>query len=174
MNKTLIYVIVGVVVIGGILALTMSQKSTPDTDTNDQNQSTLKELLAMEGSQKCTVSSKTDTSESSGEVFVSGGMMRGNFTSIAANQTMESHMIVKSNTSYIWTDTMPQGFMMKLEETTSTEGTDPQVVDVNQKYTYDCDDWTTDEKVFELPSEINFMDAAQLIGNLPTVPEVSY
>jgi len=164
-NKTIIYAVVAVLVLVVIVILAMGKKSgSPEGQTGE---STLKELIAMEGSQKCAVTSKNDTSESTGEIFVANGLMKGEFTSIAGGQTVKSYMIIKENKSYIWSDMMPQGFVMELSAETPTSEDPNQSMDVNQKYSYECDDWTADTAVFELPAGIKFMSTADLINELP-------
>ena len=161
-------VIVAVVVIG-IVVFGMGGKS--DTPSNEETKGSLKNLLAMQGSQKCTVTSKTENSESSGEVMVANGMMRGMFTSTAGGQTVKSNMIVKDNVSYMWTDMTTQGFKMAFGEvptgTGETQG--QQAIDVNQEYGYDCNDWSKDASAFELPADITFTDLAEMMkgANIP-------
>lgn len=167
MNWKVIGGVIAAVVVIGVIVFGMGGKS--DAPSDEAMSGSLKSLLAIEGSKKCSVSSKTETSESSGEVMVSGGMMRGMFTSTANGQTMTSNMIVKENTSYVWTDAMEQGIKFSLE-TAPTAGENPnqQAVDVNQEYSYDCEDWTEDASAFELPSTVTFVDlAAMMNGQIP-------
>lgn len=166
--KIIVGIVVVVLVVGGII-FSLGGSSPSDTGGSTENKTSLKNLLAMSGSQKCAVSSKNENAESSGNVYVTNGMMRGDFTSMAAGQTMASHMIVKSNTSYVWTDGMAQGFMMTFGDApTSNEGTPEQAVDVNQEYSYDCDDWTPDQSIFELPANVTFTDIAEMMqGQIP-------
>lgn len=166
-NKTIIYAVVAVLVVVGIVVLATGKKS--DSPEAKSGQSSLKELIAMEGSQKCAVTSKNEASESSGEVYVTNGMMKGEFTSLAGGQTVKSYMIIKENKSYIWSDIMPQGFMMEFGAETPTTGEQNQGMDVNQEYSYECEDWTADNSAFELPTGIQFMSTADLMGQLPQV-----
>ena len=167
MNWKVIGGVIAAVVVIGIVVFGMGGK-TPDTE--EATKGSLKNLLAMEGSQKCTISSKTETSESSGEVMVSNGMMRGMFTSTADGQTMTSNMIVKENVSYMWSDAMPQGIKMAFDAAPADEGQPQQGVDTNLEYDYDCEDWTEDASAFELPADITFTDLAAMMegANIPT------
>ena len=79
MNWKVIGGVIAAVVVIGIVVFGMGGKNgTPDTA---ETKGSLKNLLAMEGSQKCTVTSKTENSESSGEVMVANGMMREEISS---------------------------------------------------------------------------------------------
>lgn len=165
--------IIAAIIVIGVIAFGMGGGIKNGDEAN--NASSLKALIAMSGSQKCEVSSPNDGQESNGEIYVANGMMRGNFTSDVSGKIVASHMIVKNNTSYIWTDDMPQGFMMAINETpagTDGETPDQQAIDLNQEYSYKCANWSTDESVFELPSNINFSDiSAMMKGLAPTNPE---
>ena len=163
--------IVGVVVVLGIGAYIATQggvsPTTPGGESNntqldtasDSNQPTsLKVLLAAGIAQKCTVSSATANSSSSGTVYLAQGMMRGEFTSVSGGQTVESHMIVKDNTSYVWSDMMPQWFKMSFGAMGSGAGNQGGV-DVNAQANYSCTPWAADQGMFELPASVTFMSA---------------
>jgi len=165
MNWKLVVGIIVVVVIIGAIVFGMGGGSGDDTDT--ENTSSLVALLATEGSQKCTVTSQTDSSESSGEVYIANGMMRGVFTSTAAGQTVQSNMVVKDNVSYVWMDASTEGLMMAFNAAPASSENEA-AIDVNQEYSYNCEDWSTDESFFELPSEVTFVDLAQVLeGQMP-------
>ncbi|MDO8574256.1 MAG: hypothetical protein Q7R86_01355 [bacterium] len=165
MNWKLVVGIIVVVVIIGAIVFGMGGGSGDDTDT--ENTSSLVALLGMEGAQKCTVTSQTDSSESSGQVYIANGMMRGTFTSTAAGQTVQSNMVVKDNVSYVWMDASTEGLMMAFN-TAPAPSENETAIDVNQEYSYNCEDWSADESVFELPSEVTFLDLAQVIeGQMP-------
>jgi len=173
MNWKVVGGIIAAVVVIGIIVFGMGGKS--DTPSDEAMSGSLKSLLAMEGSQKCTISSKTETSESSGEVMVANGMMRGMFTSTANGQTVVSNMIVKDNMSYVWSDTMPQGIKMAFDAAPTTGEAPEQGIDANLEYNYDCEDWSEDASTFEIPADVTFTDLATMMqgANLPTdlIPE---
>ncbi|MEK7137984.1 MAG: hypothetical protein AAB787_00600 [Patescibacteria group bacterium] len=168
MNWKVISGVIAAVVVIGIVVFGMGGKTeTPDTA---ETKGSLKSILAMGGSQKCTVSSKTETSESSGEVMVSNGMMRGTFTSTANGQTMTSNMIVKDNVSYMWTGTDKQGIKMAFDAAPTTGEAPQQGIDTDLEYGYDCDNWSEDASAFEVPADITFTDLAAMMqgANIPT------
>lgn len=125
-------------------------------------QMSLKELWASANSQKCTFADAE--SNTSGTVFVSQGKMRGDFSTRSQNQTLNSHMIVDQNTSYVWTEGSTQGMKISIDKITSTaESTQSGQVDINKKTNYHCESWNPDPAVFVLPSEIIFNDFGNLL-----------
>ncbi len=140
---------------------------TTQSDTSSQPQ-TLKNLIAYKGSQKCTFTSSTSNSSSSGTVYVSNGQMRGDFVSHAQGGTYESHMIVKDNTSYVWGTGMPGGFKMSFDAMSSSgQGNNSGAVDPNAPVNYSCSAWSADASLFVLPAGIQFND----LGAMMTYPQ---
>ncbi len=182
-------VVGAVIVVGGIIMFTAGRQSgSPGTASvsgvmQDKNQAptSLKALFALGTSQKCTFSNSTDVAQSSGEVYVTSGKMRGDFSSVAAGQTVQSHMIVDKDTSYVWTNATNQGFKMSFENMTmpKSETTAKQTVDLNQSLDYSCNAWSPDESLFNLPAGISFNSMTDMMKGLaptgslkaaPTVP----
>lgn len=172
-HKTLMYVVgVGAIVIIGVGAWMFMGKGSAPTGTNttgntSQTQNTtLKNLFAMGGSNKCTFTSSTQNSQSHGTIFISGTQMRGDFTSVAAGKTVESHLIVKNKTSYVWSDAIPQGFSMSFDAMATQSDANPQAsVNPNAQVEYSCSAWAPDASVFELPTTIKFQDMSSLMPN---------
>ena len=127
----------------------------------------MKELLAKGGSQKCTFSNSIEGTESSGVVYMSGGRMRTDFVAKTADgQTVESHMILDGDNTYLWSNQMPQGMKMKINMMNTQAGAQTQAngsVDLDQKLNYNCDNWSTDQGQFNLPSGVTFMDLSTVI-----------
>lgn len=157
--------IVGIVIVVGIGAYMFTQggitmPAGAPADTTQQaggtQSNSLSGLLALGASQKCTFSSETGTSASSGTVYVAGGSMRGDFTSTSNGQTVVSHMIVKGGTSYMWSSEMPQGIKMSFGSSSGGSGSQSGV-DVNAQANYSCASWAPEQAQFELPAGITFM-----------------
>ena len=165
MNKTLLYAIAGVVVVLGAIGLYMTGGPVGNMATQNGQETSLKELLASQNPQKCIFNHETDISDSSGEVVVSGGKMRGDFNSLAAGQTVKTHMIVDSGTAYVWTDTMAQGFKMSVDAMNTSSTDTNQNLDINQRLNYSCTPWTPDASVFTLPTGITFTDMTALMNS---------
>lgn len=124
---------------------------------------TLRGLLALGGSWTCTVENKNPGAESTGTVYLSGQMMRGDF--MLKNQaTSEAHMIKTGNDMYVWNGA--QGAKMSLDMTTPAGNTQAKTsngVDLDQKVDYQCQSWTKDESKFAVPSGVNFIDLAAML-----------
>lgn len=118
----------------------------------------LADLAKRGGSWKCTVDSSTAQAASSGIVYVSGDMVRGDFTStIQGYGSVGSHLLVNDGYSYSWSSMMPQGIKTKVTTTgdggTATSGSG---ADVNHSYSYDCAPWTADASLFTVPTDVTF------------------
>ncbi len=168
-NKALVYgvVVVAVVVLGLGAWMVVGKSGTPKvgSSTTQTQNTTLKNLLAMGGSNKCTFSSSTQNSQSDGVVYIANGQMRGDFTSTAAGKTTQSHMIVKDATSYVWSDAAPQqGFKMSFDAMATQSDANPQAsVDPNAQVAYSCSSWSADANMFVLPTNVTFQDMSALI-----------
>ncbi len=165
MNTNIWLWVAGIVVVGGIgvYAVTQGGFSLPASapadggaQTTGSQSNSLSGLLALGISQKCSFSSDTTTSASAGVVYIANGMMRGDFTSTSNGQTVVSHMIVKDNTSHVWSSQMSQGIKMAFGASGSGASSQSNV-DVNAQVNYSCSPWTVDQAQFELPAGITFM-----------------
>jgi len=163
MNKKLVPVIIVIVLLllGGGAYVMMHKSAAPasmtaanptETAAPAGQTGTLKSLLTA-GTQTCTF---TSDKGASGTVYVSGGKMRGDFSSTTQGQTVNGHMILDSGYSYIWTDTMKQGFKVALPTGTPTGTPNNQAMDINQNVTYSCKPWVADASKFTLPADITF------------------
>lgn len=157
---------------------TMSQtKSANQTATSQNMQPTpaseqsLKDLMMLGASQKCTVSFSNNNSQSQGTIYLSGGKMRGDFTAQVQGKAMVSHMINDGTTTYTWVDGMATGFKMQNQAAkasatpTGTMDNQHQSVDPNAKYNYNCSAWSADGSMFVQPSGINFSDMSSMMMN---------
>lgn len=179
MNKTIGYVIGGIVVVAAIVVFAMNRgqddsSSTGQEQGNMMNESssagghkTMRQLL-VSSNQQCTFSSADDNAQSSGKVYVAGGMMRGDFESTNDGQTAKSHMVIKDETMFTWMDGMNTGFkaILKSVENNATSTKDNSV-DPNQELDFDCKGWSADSSMFDLPN-IEFMDTPSFTGSAGT------
>lgn len=171
-NKLLIYGITGVVLVLGIVAFAMNKSDSPvesvDNETSEEvssnsSEASLKDLIANGGSNKCTFSQTVENSKSDGVVYLQNGAMRGDFTSVAGGQTIKSHMIVRENTTYVWSDMASQGVKMSFDAAATSAASSTGGVSIDQKLAYSCDGWSGDAGMFSLPSEITFTDLSSMI-----------
>lgn len=179
MNKKLLIglIIALLLIVGGVLGFRMfggKTVSTNDRAVVDSNTETgteeapasLKDLLQKGVAQKCSFSQSGDYS-SQGNIYVSGGKVRGDFDSLVQGKTTKAHMIVENNTSYLWTDDAPSGFKTSFDingavEDLDTDTSQPDDVsnsfDANADLNYNCTPWVVDDSVFTLPSGVTFAD----------------
>lgn len=136
---------------------------------------TLKDLLGLSSAQKCTYSG--------GVVYVSGGKVRGDFSTQEQGQSVNSHMIVDGNTSYIWTEGQKTGIKTTFE---ANAGTNPSTsaspeagqsgaMDAQTPQDYKCEGWSADPTLFSLPAGVTFQDMSALIPSMPptqTAPNI--
>lgn len=139
-----------------------SANTASNVSQNNSGPASLKDLLALGTTQKCTFSD----SGSSGTFYVGGGKARGDFSATEAGKVLASHMIMDGQTSYIWMDGQAQGFKMSAQASSST--TNPAVgqssaPDVNKKMDYKCEAAVSDSSMFKLPSGVTFVDIAAMM-----------
>jgi hypothetical protein len=166
MNKKLLIGVGALIIIGGAIGFMMMNRSNQTTyDIGMPHAISLKSLMASSKPQKCTVTTATGDSQSSGTVYILNGKMRGDFMSVTNGKTITSHMITMDNTSYVWTDEMAQGFKMSMDEMQKQPSSQTsQTVDINQESPYSCTSWTSDSSTFALPAGITFTSMADMMG----------
>ena len=181
-NKKIIGGVVGIIVIGAILYFAMAKKNTEPamTDKVDSSSQTtppaapaaagpqsLKDLLGLGASRKCTFSN----AGSSGTIYVSSGKMRGDFISTVGGKNMTNHMMTQDKTSYVWVEGQTQGFKTTMDESMMQKPTTPAPqtpptqggVDINQKLNYQCESWSADSSMFSLPANVKFLDFSSMM-----------
>lgn len=126
----------------------------------------LRALLSLGGSQKCLITGTSAQSSTSGTVYVSGSMFRGDFTSnMEGRGEVQSHMIRTGNDVFVWSGS--QGAKMNIDAIqsagSSAQGQAQGQVDVNQEVDYECESWNKDEAMFAVPTNINFVDIAAMM-----------
>ncbi len=139
----------------------------------------LKELIASAMTAKCTVTTSSEQSDSSGMVYVTGGKLRSDFTNTmktgpAAGKVQVAHMIVDTEYSYMWGDGMMKiGIKMATKDMLDVKpenGNTPQnqaAVDMNEKSDYKCSSWKANSSYFTPPSDIEFQDMGAMMKNMP-------
>lgn len=171
-NKVVIAVLVVlllVVLAGG--AFLMARKSSPlsQTQTVVKQQTTLKSLLASGKGQKCSFDNgEANLAQVIGTVYVGSGKMRGDFDAIAVgNVPVRVHMIFDSQNFYSWDEGSKQGhkFVLDAQGQTADKSGFTQAIGMNQTGSFACSDWTVDNSMLSLPSDVSFADLV-----LPTPP----
>lgn len=168
------YALIGIVVVGAgawfvmnmlpaepaAPAKSVSMDSMTEGDPGDMEQfrGSMQELMARSGSWRCEVTTSMNGISSHGTTYVTRGMVRADFTSdVPQIGTVESHMIMRDNTAYTWSNMMNRGFKFPIEGgTVQPEVSAEMAAQVHQEYDYACNAWVADESVFALPSGITF------------------
>lgn len=178
---------IGIVVVlllaigGGALVLSKRNNSEVSTQTAVETTSpmnpsaeaprTIKELLTYTGTQQCSFSTEGNT----GQVYMSGGKMRGDFTITIPQGNTDSHMIVDGQTVYIWSENQTNG--LKITSDVIGEFDTPNqaaVIDPNQDMNFSCSSWTVNQSIFVPPTSITFAEldsSLKVDGNAP--PSIS-
>lgn len=174
-TKALIAIVVIIIIAGGVYFFvgkggTISQSDTASTtqetagtqgagSAQGSSKMSLSDLVYAAKPVSCSVSITDGTNTTNGTVYIGAAMMRGDFTSNNPQTgRIDSHMIVRDNTSYVWTSASAQGF----KSDASTQTTSPQSggVNYNTPQNYSCQPWTTDMSKFDVPTTITFMSMA--------------
>lgn len=114
---------------------------------------------------RCTFSQNVSGIESLGVVHISGDKIEGKFISEVAvlGATVESNMLHLDGWVYSWSSMSDQGFksMSSLDLALEKEDliTEAFAVPEGVELEYDCQPWILDQSVFNLPSNINFVEA---------------
>ncbi len=166
MNKTVIGAIAAVVVVAGagwyFFSGAGGSIGSMMNSNEPQQQMSMKELIAMNISQKCDFSEPQ--SKTAGTIYIADGKVRGDFTSETEAGTMSGHMIADGTTVNTWMDGMNQGFKASFEMSGTTGGGDTQQgLDPSKKTDYKCEKWSKDESKFLLPSGITFTDMSAMM-----------
>lgn len=162
-NKALLYGLgaVALAVIGGALVLNATggvpglTANVADTDLVAESTS-LTELLARPDARTCSISTTTGGSTTEGMIYVAGGNLRGDFTTVVNGQTTKSHLVVSNNTSYLWTDSTNQGFYIPFATMSGGASGASSGIDASAKMEYACKAWAPSENSFALPTTITF------------------
>ena len=89
--------------------------------------------------------------------------MKNPVPGMAGETQKDLHMVSDGEYGYVWGDStiggMMQGFKVKIDEMDSEEVApkETEMIDYEMPVT-DCKPWTVDEKMFEIPGEIEFID----------------
>lgn len=170
--KIIIGLIALSVVVGGGYYYYMSQSTkTPKANINDKNTeqvNTAGKKMAFsqfssqdKGTYKCTVSQYVQEMKNEGTVYLSNGMIRGEFTTNYNGQAIDSTFIVRDGYTYTWSSSMNNmGFKVRSDATTpagtSTSSSGSYSFNMDQIGDYTCEAWVEDNTKFVVPTTITF------------------
>lgn len=151
---------------------TVNQENKENTTSS---QKSLKELLGLGTSQKCTYEVNEDGSQMKGEIVINGDKFK---QSVEINNDQGSMMVYTLSDGtyyYTWGDAMKnQGTKMKIADLQSdaqevskeNSGSEAQKVDWDKKINYNCVAATVDETNLTLPTDVEFVDFTETMKSL--------
>lgn len=163
-------VVIGVGLLGGLAYQQISSKNDTKTSSTNSTTSTSSSILGISDSgkaQKCTMSYSGSNGSGTGTIYTDG---KGQGRYIFSAQTEqgnsgEINQVLKGDTSYSWLQSGGKtiGFKVKVDpnSNTATSGSTSSP-DLNSKFDMKCQAWTVDTSQFEVPSDVNFIDANAL------------
>jgi hypothetical protein len=99
----------------------------------------------------CNFSDKESTT--SGQIYMSAGRVRGDFSTVVEGNEVKSHMYTDGREMYFWMDGSNSGFKSSLTVTPSPEAGKPanENVDLDRQSDFKCGPWTPDDSCSVLP-----------------------
>lgn len=168
MSKTLVSVLVLAVVLVGGYMIVKNGRAPEDAVKNPQDSSetagkkiAFSEFVKQGGSYKCEVKQAMNDFENSGTVYITEGKMRGEFSTVAEGQKMDSLFVMKDDYMYNWSSLSPElGVKIKVtaEDKAAAEAQGIYSWNTEQVGDYNCEPWTVDNSKFDLPQAVNFME----------------
>ena len=160
MSKTA-WIIVGLVVLAIVGYAIFGGKKAPENVPvgSEQSQTPEKKMAFADfvrqgGSYKCDISQSSADTTNSGTVYVSGGMVKGEYSTSTAGRVVTTYFLVRDGFSYAWFSTDPtQGFKMKVDVT--GPGADEWSSQIGD---YNCVAWSADASVFAIPANVTFQE----------------
>lgn len=130
----------------------------------------LKNLLALGVSQKCTYTITEQGMTSSATIYLSGETMRVDSQTTTSGKTESARMLIANKIMYIWGDGMPQGIKMPIPDANTptsqnTQG-NVQMIDLDKEMNYSCSPWSADASYFTPPANVKFMDMSQMMNQV--------
>jgi hypothetical protein len=134
-------------------------------------------LLGLGKNLKCTFYSDIEGTVIEGTSYISNKRVRSNVKMTmeieGEMQEMENYSVIDNLTVYNWGDTTDKGMKMSLDEyKDSAEKAETQSENMgqtqpmNQNYEFNCVPWIVDSSVFEVPTDVEFIDFNQMINNM--------
>jgi len=166
MPKTAIWVIVILVVLVGGYFLLSGGKSEPAMEEGPEM--TEKKMAFSDfiknpgGSYRCDVKMALSDFENSGVVYISGNMLRGEFTTVAEGMEVTTYIINRDGYTYTWSSATPgTGYKIMVAGESGSPDAPPAGTyswDASQIGDYNCVEWQVDASVFAVPTNVTFQE----------------
>lgn len=177
-----------VILVAAILTLSACGVKTGENNNIDKNNTvtgedqrsekkSLKDLLGLNSSQKCTYESNEDGERIKGEIIINGKKFKQSVEITTKEGTTKIYSVSDGTYYYSWGDAMKgSGTKMKmtdLEEQTGKDEnvqennkTEKQEVNIDQEVDYKCSPATLSESDLALPKEVKFVDYTEMMKGL--------
>jgi len=137
-------------------------ETIPDTSAKKM---AFAEFVKQGGSYQCTISQYVSDTDTKGVVYLDGGMIRGEYNTVAQGMSIDSTLIVRDGYTYSWTSMVPSvGFKAKTATDNKTDGeleaAGSYSFNAEQIGDYDCQAWSSDPTKFIIPANITFQEVS--------------
>ncbi len=162
---------VAVAILGtiGYVAIQPGKTETVVNETPEQRASqptgkkmAFSQFIKEGGTYKCIVHQSVSGTDTTGTTYLHQGMIRGEYSTSIQNMNIDATVIVRDGYAHSWTSIAPtMGFKSKVvtdEATGSLGTTGTYSYNTDQIGDYDCQPWTADVSLFELPTGITFKE----------------
>lgn len=184
MNKKLIIGLGAVVLVILITLVFTRTGQAPETSTKTEDVAqpnsganngsiagSFKQLMASQENKKCTFSQSSNGFTTNGTTYIAKNKMRTDVESGDKDIKVKSHIVVDGNMSYMWMDGQNQGYKTNLAEIEKMSdhnmpGMQDKSVDMNQSYTFNCEDWSANAAAFVIPTNVQFTDTTQMMNDM--------
>lgn len=118
------------------------------------------EFMSKGGSYKCEIMQTVANMTSKGTVYMHDALVRLEFSTSIASQSINTTMIARDNYMYTWTSTTPnKGYKTKIaQQKAGSKPVGTYTWNGSQVGDYTCEAWKADDSFFELPSGVTFSD----------------
>lgn len=137
------------------------------------------DLLGKGKNVKCTFSDENEDGSSEGTIYVSGKKSRNDiYAEVEGGEKFEYHTIIDSEYMYTWSSLEEQGTKIKLDELNMTgkefdEASLSENLEayaehegIQKKTNFKCRPWIPNNSKFNPPSNIEFIDMTEMMGNM--------
>ncbi len=160
----------------GVFALNRTKIPEPNSTINTATKetknpaSTLASIIGSGKTQKCSFSSKNESSQTKGTAYLSGKKLRTDLSTQVNGKTSMVYVIRNGDENYIWGTEFPNNTGMKItmsmdemmgKSDTSNEA--QKYFDANMDVDYKCENWNVDEKILTPPTNIKFQDLSEMM-----------
>lgn len=142
-----------------------------------------KSLLSQNKNLTCTykITDEENKTETTGMSYISGKkvLQQTQTTSLVGDKkVVEGSVYSDGDYLYIWSsDNNGSAMKMKIENQAAEGGSVKTDVagaqeNMEKEYDLDCKPWNVDEKVFALPTDLEFKDFSEMMKSIPSMPQI--